>query len=156
MISRKMVCFRLYPNSTLIIQLQNTYFDHRVMNQEKSVIAGYDVSAEEVQSLIMKWAKATEAFHHRYTKLDKTINSLQNTVRRQSPSNRAYLRRLLELRQYSNDVLMTLLLDMSGQQSSRSMQPSKPGQLHSHAYLLDELNRKIDAELISITTVAQA
>lgn len=124
------------------------------MNQEKSVVlSGYDASAEEIQSLIMKWAKATEAFHYRYAKLDKVINSLQKPTRRQSTSNRAHLRRLLELRQYSTDVLMTLLLDMSGQ---RSMQPSKPGQLHSHACLLDELNRKIDAELIGITTIAQA
>ncbi|WP_223860836.1 hypothetical protein [Spirosoma validum] len=141
----------------MIIQSQKQVFDRRVMNQEKSTaLSGYDVSTEEVQSLIMKWAKATEAFHYRYAKLDKAITSLQKTARRHSTTNRTQLRRLLELRQYSTDVLMTLLLDMSGQRPERSAQPSKPGQLHSHACLLDELNRKIDAELISITTVAQA
>lgn len=127
------------------------------MNQEKpNVLSGYNISTEEVQSLIMKWAQATEAFHNRFAKLDKAINSLQKKSRRESVTDRTRLRRLLELRQYSTDALMTLLLDMSGQRSERSMQPSKPGQLHSHACLLDELNRKIDAELIGITTVAQA
>ncbi|GAB4028392.1 hypothetical protein [Spirosoma koreense] len=127
------------------------------MKKEKSVVtSGYDISAEEVQSLVIKWAKATEAFHYRYAKLDKAINSLQSPRSRETATTRNRLRRLLELRQHSTDVLMTLLLDMSGQKSDQSMQPSKPGQLHSHARLLDELNRKIDAELISITAVAQA
>jgi hypothetical protein len=127
------------------------------MKQEKAVVlSGYDMSAEEIQSLVMKWAKATEAFHYRFAKLDKAINVLQTATRRQPTGNRTVLRRLLELRQYSTDALMTLLLDMSGQRSERSSQPSKPGQLHSHACLLDELSRKIDAELINVTTVAQA
>ncbi|WP_420147583.1 hypothetical protein [Spirosoma sp.] len=123
------------------------------MKQQKS---GYEISVEEVQSLVMKWAKATEAFHYRYAKLDKAINSLQSSTRRQSATHRARLQRLMELREHSTDVLMTLLLDMSGQRSERSTQPTKPGQLYSHACLLDELNRKIDAELTSITVVAQA
>jgi len=129
------------------------------MRQETSVVlSGYEASAEEVQSLIMQWAKATEAFHIRYVKLDQTINTLQKTARQlpKSSPGRARLRRLIELRQHTTDVLMTLLLDMSGQKSGRTAQPSKPGQLRSHASLLNELNRKIDAELISITTVAQA
>ena len=129
-----------------------------VMKQEKSaVLSNYELSVEEVQSLVMKWAKATEGFHYQYAKLDKTINSLQSSTRRQSADQRARLHRLLELREHSTDVLMTLLVDMSGQRSDRAAsQSSKPGQLYSHACLLDELNRKIDAELISITTVAQA
>lgn len=124
------------------------------MKQEKSVaLSGYDMSAEEIQNLIIKWANATKAFQYRFAKLDKAINVLQTASRRQPTGNRTSLRRLLELRQHSTDALMTLLMDMSGQ---RSAQPSKPGQLHSHACLLDELSRKIDAELINVTTVAQA
>lgn len=129
------------------------------MKQAKSVVSsGYDASAEEVQSMILKWTRAIEAFHYRFARLDKTIKILAMPARQQSTTNRAMLRRLLELRKYSTDALMTLLLDMdmSGQRSERSGQPSKPGQLHSHACLLDELNRRIDVELISITTVAQA
>ncbi|UFH56227.1 hypothetical protein [Spirosoma sp. KNUC1025] len=129
------------------------------MNQDKSItLSGYDASAEEVQSLVMKWVKATEAFHLRYAKLDKTINTLQKSARRPSSPNRTRLHRLIELRQHSTDVLMTLFLDMSGPRPDRSAQSSKPGQLYSHACLLDELNRKIDAELVSVTTttVAQA
>ena len=129
------------------------------MKQAKSVVASsYDASTEEVQGLIVKWTKAIEAFHYRFARLDKTIKTLEMTARQQSTTNRTILRRLLELRKYSTDALMTLLLDMdmSGQRSERSGQPSKPGQLHSHACLLDDLNRRIDAELISITTVAQA
>lgn len=127
------------------------------MKQEKSaVLSGYDVSTEEVQSLVMKWANATKGFHYRFAKLEMTIKMLQASAYPQSITNCTRLHRLLELRQYSADALMTLLLDMSGQRSERSTQPSKSGQLYNHARLLDELNRKIDAELIGITTVAQA
>ncbi len=127
------------------------------MKQEKStVLSGYDMSTVEVQSLVMKWAKATDAFHYRFAKLDKAINTLQTATRRQPTGNRTVLRRLLELRQHSTDALMTLLMDMSGQRAECSAQPSKPGQLYSHACLLDELSRKIDAELIRVTAVAQA
>ncbi|MVM40511.1 hypothetical protein GO730_27340 [Spirosoma sp. HMF3257] len=127
------------------------------MNQENStVLSSYEASAEEIQKVIMDWARATEAFHGRYAKLNQVINSLQTALSRQPKANRARLRQLIDLREHMSDVLMTLLLDMSGKKSGRSMQSSKPGQLHSHASLLDELNRKIDAELISFTTVAQA
>ena len=117
---------------------------------------GYEPSSEEVQNLILEWAKATEAFHHRYAKLNKLINTLTLAAQRQPSANRARLHRLVELKNHMSDVLMTLLLDMSGQRAGRSAQSSKSGQLHSHASLLDELNRKIDAELIGFTTVAQA
>ncbi|MFD2936041.1 hypothetical protein [Spirosoma flavum] len=127
------------------------------MNQEESATTfGYEASEEEIQKVILAWAQATEAFHCRFAKLDRIINTLQTAARRQPKANRARLNRLVELRQYMGDVLMTLLLDMSGQKNGQSSQLSKPGQLYSHASLLDELNRKIDAELISVTTVAQA
>ncbi|MVM30725.1 hypothetical protein GO755_11840 [Spirosoma sp. HMF4905] len=128
------------------------------MNQEQSaVFSSYEASAEEVQKVIIEWARATEAFHGRYAKLNQVINALQAASRRQpTASNRTRLRHLIDLREHMSDVLMTLLLDMSGKKPSPSAQSSKPGQLHSHASLLDELNRKIDAELISFTTVAQA
>lgn len=104
----------------------------------------------------MEWVKASEAFHHRYAKLTKVINTLQIAARRQPTASRARLRRLFELRQHMSDVLMTLLMDMSEPQPGRSAQPSKPGQLHSHITLLNEMNREIDAELVAATTVAQA
>ena len=116
----------------------------------------YEASPAEVQSMIMEWVKATEAFHHRYATLTEVINKMQTNVRRQPAQSKARLRTLVMLRQHMSDVLMTLLLDMTGQNAGRSVQPSKPSQLRSHAYLLDELNRKIDAELIQVTTVAQA
>ncbi len=129
-----------------------------MMNQEESATTfGYEASEEEIQKVILAWAQATEAFHYRFAKLDRIINTLQAAARRQSSANKARLNRLIELRQHMGDVLMTLLLDMSGQKTGQSNQLSKPGQLHSHASLLDELNRQIDAELMtSITTVAQA
>ncbi|MFD2572530.1 hypothetical protein ACFSUS_17965 [Spirosoma soli] len=127
------------------------------MNQEESMIpAGYEASPAEIQSVIIEWVRATEAFHRRYAKITEVINTLQATARRQPAADKARLRRLVTLRQHMSDVLMTLLMDMTGQKSGRSAQPSKPGQLRSHACLLDELNREIDAELTSVTTVAQA
>ncbi len=127
------------------------------MNQEELMMSsGYEASPAEIQNVIMDWVKATEAFHRRYAKLTEVINSLQATTRRQPNTNRTRLRHLTGLRQHMSDVLMTLLLDMTGQKSDRSAQPSKPGQLRSHACLLDELNREIDAELIKVTAVAQA
>lgn len=127
------------------------------MNQQQlGTLSGYDLSVEEIQRLVMTWAKVTEAFHYRYARLNKTINSLQTKRRQLSVADRAQLSRLLELRQQSTDVLMTLVMDMSGQRSERSTQSSKPGQLYSHTRLIDELNHKIDTELIGITTVAQA
>lgn len=156
-ISRKACCIRPQDDPIFDYSIAKQVLKRRVMKQEKSVVlSGYEASAEEVQSLIMQWAKATEAFHYRYVKLDKAINTLQKAARQQPKTNRAQLRRLMELRQHTTDVLMTLLLDMSGQKSERIAQPSKPGQLHSHACLLDELNRKIDAELITVMPVAQA
>lgn len=128
----------------------------QVMNQEETVMPGYEASSEEMQKVILDWATTTEAFHRRYAKLDQVIHSLQNSTRRQPNANRARLHKLLDLREHMSDVLMTLLFDMSGQKPDRSSQLSKPGQLHSHASLLKELNRKVDAELILFTTVAQA
>ncbi len=129
------------------------------MNQQESaIVSGYEASVEEVQKVVKEWATATEAFHRRYAKLSQVINSLHSTVRQQPnpTASRVRLRKLMELRDNMSDTLMTLLLDMSGKKPGHSLQPSKSGQLHSHVSLLDEMNRKIDAELISYTTVAQA
>lgn len=128
------------------------------MNQEESgVTFGYEASEEEIQKVIMEWARATNAFHHRFAKLDRIIHTLQSAPRPQPTANRVRLQRLIELRQHMGDVMMTLLLDMSGQRPGRSKQLSKPGQLHTHASLMDELSREIDAELmVNVTTVAQA
>ncbi|QJW91411.1 hypothetical protein HNV11_19525 [Spirosoma taeanense] len=127
-----------------------------MISQEESASSAYEASTTEVQNVIMEWVEATEQFHNRYAKLTEVINALQVVARRQPTANRSRLRHLTMLRQHMSDVLMTLLLDMSGQKSSRTTQPSKSGQLHSHARLLAELNRKIDAELTSVRTVAQA
>ncbi len=133
----------------------------RVMNQEEATkFFGYEASAEEIQKLVMEWASATDAFHRRYAKLNQVIHSLQASSSRQSTVSRTRLRKLIDLREQMSDVLMTLLFDMAPMsKSGRSALPSKPGQLHTHANLLRELNRKIDAELIGVIgaiTVAQA
>ncbi len=156
-ISRKVVWIQLKDDPTFGYRIARHIFDYRVMNQEESAKTfGYEASEEEVQKVILAWAQATEAFHFRFAQLDRLIRNLQSANRRQPAAYRARLNRLIELRQHMGDVLMTLLLDMSGQKPGRQTQLSKPGQLHSHASLLDELNRQIDAELISVTTVAQA
>lgn len=126
------------------------------MNQEESAsFSGYEATSEEVQKVIVEWATVTEAFNRRYAKLNQVIHSLQTAARQQPNANRTRLRKLTDLRDHMSDVLMTLLIDMSGKKG-RSMQPSSSGQLHSHVSLLDEMNRKIDAELITFVTVAQA
>lgn len=127
-----------------------------MMHQEIVSPSVYEASSAEVQSVILDWIRSTEAFHHRYASLTEVINKLQPNVRHQSADGKAHLRKLILLRQQMSDVLMTLLMDMTGQRSSQSLQPSKPGQLRSHTCLMDELNRKIDAELTLVTTVAQA
>ena len=128
-----------------------------MMNQEESMMpSGYQASPAEVQTLVMEWISATEAFRQRYAKLTKVVDRLARNSSRQPADYKARLRQLIDLRQHMSDVLMTLLLDMNGQQPNRSYQPSKPGQLRSHACLLNELNRKIDTELNQFTTVAQA
>ncbi len=127
-----------------------------MMHQEESSSSAYEASPTEMQNVIIEWVKATEAFHHRYANLTEVINKLQVDIRRKPAQSKARLRKLMMLRQHMSDVLMTLLLDISGQRPSMSAQPSKPGQLRSHACLLDELNRKIDVELTQATTVAQA
>jgi hypothetical protein len=128
-----------------------------MMIQEETVSSAYEASSTEIQNIIMEWVEATEQFHRRYAKLTEVINSLQSAGRRQATTNRPRLRKLITLRHHMSDVLMTLMLDMTGQKNGRSSQPSKPGQLHSHARLLAELNREIDAELTSsVKTVALA
>ncbi|WP_460951037.1 hypothetical protein [Spirosoma daeguense] len=119
-------------------------------------MSNYEVSPAEMEVMVMEWAKATESFHARYAKLTGVINILEKSTRKQTSATRDRLRRLKGLRKQMGDTLMTLLLDMSGQRSSRSPLPSKPGQLQSHASLLREMSREIDAELIPLTTVAQA
>lgn len=127
------------------------------MIQQELLSTAYEASSAEIQSIIMEWVEATEQFHRRYAKLTEVINSLQATDRRQSTSTtRSRLRKLIVLRHHMSDVLMTLMLDMTGTKPGRSSQSSKPGQLHSHARLLAELNREIDAELTNVKTVAQA
>lgn len=156
-ISRKGVCFQPKWEPIFDHPIAQHIFDHRMMNQEESAISfGYEASEEEIQKVILAWAQATEAFHYRFAKLDRLINTLQTAARRKPTANRARLNRLIELRQHMGDVLMTLLLDMSSQKTGQPAQLSKPGQLSSHASLLDELNRQIDVELISVTHVAQA
>jgi hypothetical protein len=127
--------------------------------QEQSVSATYEASAVEVQNLIMDWVEATEQFHNRYAKLTEVINSLRGGSRRQDSATRMRLRQLMTLRQHMSDVLMTLLMDMNNPKVGK-FQSSQPGQLHSHARLLSNLNQEIDAELINsastIKTVAQA
>lgn len=126
------------------------------MRQERhEIVSGYDISAEEIQNILNRWVKTTEAFLLRCASLKKNIDSLQS-VARKKPEDRTRLNRLINLHIHSNDVLMSLMMDMSGQRSEPSLQSSKPGRLYSHACLLDELNRRIDAELISNTIVAQA
>lgn len=127
-----------------------------MMHQETISPSVYEASPAEVQRVILDWIRSTEAFHNRYAHLTDVINKLQLNARLQSADGKAHLRKLLLLRQQMSDVLTTLLLDMTGQRSSQSLQPSKPGQLRSHTSLMDELNRKIDAELTLVTTVAQA
>jgi hypothetical protein len=157
-ISRKTVCFQAIDDSTFGYTIAKHLVDHRVMNQKESAVTfGYEPSEEEIQKVVMEWARATDAFHHRFAKLDRVINYLQAAPFPLTTAHRARLQRLIELRQHMGDVMMTLLLDMSGQRPGRSKQLSKPGQLHSHASLMDELSREIDAELMgSVTTVAQA
>lgn len=157
MISRIVTCLNEIEGPILIISQESRTQIFCVMNQEEKVMSsGYEASSVEVQNVIIEWAKAAEAFHQRYGKLTEVINVLQVAARRNPGANKAKLRRLVALRQHMSDALMTLLLDMSGQKPGRSAQPSKPGQLRSHACLLDELNREIDAELVSFSNVAQA
>ena len=126
------------------------------MHQEELSSSVYEASPAEVQNVILEWVKVTEAFHYRYSNLTELINKLQANARRQPTQSKARLRKLVMLRQHMSDVLMTLLLDMTGERQSRSAQPSKPGQLRSHTYLLNELNREIDVELNLVSSVAQA
>lgn len=120
-------------------------------------MSGYEASLAEIQNVIMDWALAAEGFRQRYTGLTELINSLEKNKRIRASVSRERMQRLRILRQHSTDALLTLMLDMSGQRAGRSSQLSKPGQLHSHARMLNELNRAIDAELTTpVTTVAQA
>ncbi len=128
----------------------------RMMNKEELSGSVYEASSAEMQHIIMEWVKATEEFHHRYAQLTEVINGLQAGNRRQTMNDRTRLRRLIALRQQMSDVLMSLMLDMTGGRSGRSSQPSKPGQLSTHARLMAELNRTIDKELTKLPVVAQA
>ena len=130
-----------------------------MMIQEETISSAYEASPAEVENIIMEWIEATEQFHRRYAKLTEVINSHEIAAQRKPRANQSRLRQLRSLRDYMSDVLMTLMLDMSGQKNGHLAQPSRPGQLHSHARLLTELNREIDAALTSNTivrTVAQA
>ena len=156
-ISRKTVCFQPKGEATFDHPIAKNIFDHRMMNQEESATTfGYEASEEEIQKVILAWAQATKAFHFRFAKLERLITILKVTARPLPAGHRARLNRLIEMHRYMGDALMTLFLDMSSQKSGQSTQLSKPGQLYSHASLLDELSRQMDTELTNVTTVAQA
>ncbi len=127
------------------------------MNQRKVIRSTtYEVSAGEVQGIITDWITSIEGFRMRHVSLTKLINTLQPSARQNPNESRKRLRKLIELRQYMSDALMTLMLDLSEQQPGRTMQSSKPGQLHTHANILAQLSREIDAELADEIIVAQA
>ena len=127
------------------------------MNQHKTTVStGHDVSTKEIHSIITDWATSIEGFRMRHVNLTKLINALQESARRNPHESRKRLRKLIELRQYMSDALMTLMLDLSEQKPGRSRQASKPGQLHTHASMLAQLSKEIDAELTSGTVIAQA
>jgi len=127
------------------------------MNQQKAIKStGYEVSTKEVQTIITDWAASMEGFRMRHVRLTKLINTLQTSARQNPSENRKRLRKLIELRQYMSDALMTLMLDLSEQKPGRSARSSQPGQLHTHATLLAQLSREIDVELMHESTVAQA
>ena len=114
------------------------------------------MSTKEVRNIITDWATSIEGFRMRHVNLTKLINALQESARRNPHESRKRLRKLIELRQYMSDALMTLMLDLSEQNSRRSVQSSQPGQLHTHASILAQLSKEIDAELVCGTVVAQA
>ena len=127
------------------------------MNQRKTTVStGYTVSTKEVHSIITNWATSIEGFRTRHVNLTKLINALQESARRNPHECRKRLRKLIELRQYMSDALMTLMLDLSEQKPGRSAQASKPGQLHTHASILAQLSKEIDAELVSGAVVGLA
>lgn len=127
------------------------------MNQQKAKVStGYDVSTLEVHSIITDWASSIDGFRMRHVNLTKLINRLQESARCNPHESRKRLRKLIELRQYMSDALMTLMLDLSEQKPGRSVQASKPGQLRTHANMLARLSKEIDAELASGTVIAQA
>ena len=127
------------------------------MNKHKATVStNYDASTKEVQSIITDWMTSIEGFRMRHVNLTKLINTLQMSARRNPNESRKRLRKLIELRQYMSDALMTLMLDLSEQKPGRSQQSSKPGQLHTHASILAQLSKEIDAELASGAVVAQA
>lgn len=127
------------------------------MNQQKTkTSAGYHVSTKEIHSIIADWATSIEGFRMRHVNLTKLINALQESARQNPHESRKRLRKLIELRQYMSDALMTLMLDLSDHKPGRSAQASKPGQLYTHASMLAQISKEIDAELTSGTIVAQA
>lgn len=127
------------------------------MNQKKATgSTTYAVSTKEVQGIIADWVTSIEGFRVRHVNLTRLINTLQASARRNPSESRKRLRKLIELRQYMSDALMTLMLDLSEQKPEHSMQSSKPGQLHTHANILAQLSKEIDAELMAGIIVAQA
>ncbi len=129
----------------------------------KNVQPEYTVTVTEAQTVVSDWVCATEEFHQYYYQLDRVIKEQSRsalhpaTVSLSNPSGRAKVQNLLKLRQYMNDVLTTLLADMSKpvpaqRRSSTPMRPSKPGQLASHTRLLQDINRKLYSELAQFTS----
>lgn len=99
-------------------------------------------SQRESRSVIINWVRATEEFHGQYVRINEVINSLEAnqrfTLTGSTTNTRRNVQALLQLRQYMSDVLATLLTDIN---------KSKPGQLTSHARLLQDISRQVEAEL---------
>lgn len=118
----------------------------------------YNMTSTEAQTVVLDWVKATEEFHQRYYQINEVINGIHNRKQQWANSNgsgaanyQSKVQHLLRLRQHMNNVLTTLLTDMSVQKPDRQQTPSKPGQLISHTRLLRDLNREIDTELNHLT-----
>lgn len=113
------------------------------------------VATSETQTIVMSWVRATEEFHQHYFRLNELINRMQRnqclSLIGPAGSSQTNLRALMNLRTYMSDVLMTLLVDMTkpkaGYRSGSAGSSSKPGQIASHARLIQDINRKVGREM---------
>ncbi|WP_460908990.1 hypothetical protein [Spirosoma areae] len=115
----------------------------------------YSDSVEEIDKVLLKWLNVLDAFCYRYDRLNQIIRATDTPNSWKPAQQRSTLRKLLLLREQAGNTVATLLTDMSSQPARSSLLPPTYLKLQVHTSLLDELNRKIDAELNVVEAIVQ-
>jgi hypothetical protein len=116
----------------------------------------------EATNAVLEWVRVTEEFHSYYVQIGEVLKGLSfnahpgSTIAASTQGSHR-LKNLHALQKHMNDVLATLLFDVSKPKrptkgnTTSSSNELKLNQLLAHAELIGEINKKARKELLQLT-----